>query len=147
MTSPEALEGGLGISLFERLVGEGGEFLLSQPSIICCSTSITSVTPLAMLTKQYRMHPQISRFPNVEFYDERLMDGTVDAAGEPVASWSPPVSSLLPFDPSTGKCPSAVFLDHTGLEARRGRSIENLHEADIICHVIEDLLLQNPVRA
>lgn len=92
------------------------------------------------------MHPQIAHFPNAEFYNQQLVDGTVDATtGEVAESWSPPLSSLLPFDPITGKRPSAVFLDHTGHEGRNGRSIQNTHEAEIVCHVIEDLLLQNPV--
>jgi superfamily I DNA and/or RNA helicase len=101
--------------------------------------------PLVMLTKQYRMHPEISKFPNAEFYEKRLEDGTVDATGQPVANLSPPISSLLPLNPSSGKYPSAIFLDHLGREARRGRSIENAHEAELVCYVIEDLLLKNPV--
>lgn len=99
-----------------------------------------------MLAKQYRMHPEISKFPSHEFYDKKLQDGTVDAAGLPAASRAPPISSFLPFNPVTGRWPSAIFLDHAAPESRRGRSIENLNEADIICYVIEDLLMKNPVR-
>lgn len=98
-----------------------------------------------MLAKQYRMHPQIAKFPSREFYDKKLENGTVDEAGLPGARWEPPTSSFLPFNPSTGRWPSAIFLDHVALEARRGRSIENPTEADIICHIIEDLLVKNPV--
>lgn len=98
-----------------------------------------------MLAKQYRMHPQISKFPSHEFYDQKLQDGTVDSTGMPDSNWAPPISSFLPFNPVTGRWPSAIFLDHNTLETRRGRSIENINEADIICHVIEDLLVKNPV--
>ncbi|CAL5082162.1 unnamed protein product [Urochloa decumbens] len=31
--------------------------------------------PVNMLTKQYRMHPEISRFPSLHFYENKLLDG------------------------------------------------------------------------
>lgn len=31
--------------------------------------------PVTMLTKQYRMHPEICRFPSLHFYDSKLMNG------------------------------------------------------------------------
>ncbi|TVU10094.1 hypothetical protein EJB05_43602 [Eragrostis curvula] len=31
--------------------------------------------PVIMLTKQYRMNPEISRFPSLHFYDNKLLDG------------------------------------------------------------------------
>ncbi|KAG2644354.1 hypothetical protein PVAP13_2KG411606 [Panicum virgatum] len=31
--------------------------------------------PVIMLTKQYRMHPAISRFPSLHFYENKLLDG------------------------------------------------------------------------
>ncbi|EEE69980.1 hypothetical protein OsJ_29879 [Oryza sativa Japonica Group] len=31
--------------------------------------------PVIMLTKQYRMHPEISRFPSLHFYENKLLDG------------------------------------------------------------------------
>lgn len=32
--------------------------------------------PVIMLTQQYRMHPDISRFPSLHFYDGNLLNGT-----------------------------------------------------------------------
>ncbi|XP_031384733.1 helicase SEN1 isoform X1 [Punica granatum] len=36
--------------------------------------------PVIMLTKQYRMHPEISRFPSQFFYDGKLLDGCQKSA-------------------------------------------------------------------
>ncbi|KAH6904509.1 P-loop containing nucleoside triphosphate hydrolase protein [Coprinopsis sp. MPI-PUGE-AT-0042] len=62
ITSREAQTLGLGVSLFERLTKEG-------------------VVPSVMLDIQYRMHPEISKFPSDEFYFGSLRDGTVDEEG------------------------------------------------------------------
>eukprot|EP00198_Chlamydomonas_reinhardtii_P006339 XP_001695675.1 predicted protein [Chlamydomonas reinhardtii] len=61
--SDQALEAGLGVTLFER-VASGG------------------VAPL-LLDTQYRMHPLISAFPSAYFYGGKLRDG-VAAADKPV---------------------------------------------------------------
>ena len=98
-----------------------------------------------MLDRQYRMHPSISKFPSKEFYGTRLLDGTVDKDGQVPATLLPPKSSHLLIDSSTGNFPSAVFLDHGGHESRRDRSLVNNNEAAIVCSVVEDLLLRNPV--
>lgn len=98
-----------------------------------------------MLDVQYRMHPSISRFPSSEFYNFSLHDGTVDSAGNILASLSPPSSSHLPVDATTGNRPSVVFLDHAGSESSKDRSRVNHNEANIVCSVVEDLLLQNEV--
>lgn len=52
--SPSAREGGLAVSLFERLRRSG--------------------YPCDMLREQHRMHPEIRRFPSKEFYDGELGD-------------------------------------------------------------------------
>jgi len=122
--SREAQIRGLNISLFERLTEEG-------------------VVPSIMLDMQYRMHPEISRFPSSEFYAKSLKDGTVDSGGNVLARLQPPVSEHLVINAATGGRPSVVFLDHDGLEATKGRSKINVTDAAIVCAVLEDLLRQN----
>ncbi|KAG1823050.1 P-loop containing nucleoside triphosphate hydrolase protein [Suillus variegatus] len=124
ITSREAQLNGLGISLFERLTEEG-------------------VVPSIMLDVQYRMHPSISRFPSLEFYDFALQDGTVDSAGNIHPMLLPPLSSHLEQDVLTGHRPSVVFIDHGGAETSKDRSTVNWNEAHIVCSIVEDLLLQN----
>ncbi|KAF9785941.1 P-loop containing nucleoside triphosphate hydrolase protein [Thelephora terrestris] len=124
ITSPEAQSNGLGISLFERLTEEG-------------------TIPSVMLNIQYRMHPDISRFPSAEFYNFSLSDGTVDSAGNVVSFLDPPISSHLTANPATGNRPSLIFLDHAGSESAKDRSRVNWNEAHIVCSVVEDLLLHN----
>lgn len=145
ITSSEAQAKGLGISLFERLTEEGGTYeyriMWSTFFHICATT----VVPSIMLDVQYRMHPSISRFPSSEFYNFSLHDGTVDAAGNIMAGLMPPTSSHLEVDAVTGNRPSVVFLDHSGSESMKDRSRVNHNEANIVCSVIEDLLLHNDV--
>ena len=99
-----------------------------------------------MLDIQYRMHPTISHFPSAEFYDFSIKDGTVDQFGNVSTRLLPPSSSL----PETGRAkshrPSVVFLDHSGEESMKDRSRVNVNEAHIVCGVVEDLLIHNPVR-
>ncbi|KAI0270758.1 AAA domain-containing protein [Gloeopeniophorella convolvens] len=122
--SREAQIRGLNISLFERLTEEG-------------------VVPSIMLDTQYRMHPDISRFPATEFYARSLRDGTIDARGNVFARLRPPRSEHLIPKTMAGDRPSVVFLDHNGLEATKDRSKINVTDAAIVCAVIEDLLLRN----
>ncbi|KAG0707217.1 P-loop containing nucleoside triphosphate hydrolase protein [Suillus ampliporus] len=122
--SREAQLNGLGISLFERLTEEG-------------------VVPSIMLDVQYRMHPSISRFPSLEFYNFALQDGTVDSAGNIHPMLLPPLSSHLKENVLTGHRPSVVFIDHSGAETSKDRSRVNWNEAHIVCSIVEDLLLQN----
>lgn len=97
-----------------------------------------------MLDTQYRMHPAISRFPSKEFYDLAVRDGTVDAGGKTLPGLEPPRSRHASLSGSMER-PAVIFLDHTGVEAPRGRSFQNLPEAQIVASVVEDLLLKNPV--
>jgi superfamily I DNA and/or RNA helicase len=100
-----------------------------------------------MLDTQYRMHPTISRFPSSEFYNYTLLDGTVNEAGNVLPGLSPPVCSHLPVDPKTGERPSLVFVHHEGPESLKDRSRVNWMEAYIVCSIVEELLLNNPVSA
>jgi len=110
------------------------------------STRRLPVVPSIMLDMQYRMHPEISRFPSLEFYARSLKDGTVDSGGNAHAWLQPPVSEHLVINSLTGDRPSVVFLDHDGLEATKDRSKINVTDAAIVCAVLEDLLRQNEVK-
>ncbi len=103
--------------------------------------------PSIMLDIQYRMHPTISHFPSAEFYNFSLKDGTVDQHGNVSAQLLPPTSSSLPeAGPNRLHRPSVIFLDHSGEESMKDRSRVNINEAHIVCGVVEDLLIHNPVR-
>ncbi|CAK0912209.1 unnamed protein product [Prorocentrum cordatum] len=60
LKSHTAKVAGLGVSLFERLASAGG--------------AGGDEGPLCFLAQQYRMHPEISRFPSQHFYSSRLLD-------------------------------------------------------------------------
>lgn len=109
------------------------------------------VVPSVMLDIQYRMHPRISHFPSLEFYNSSIQDGTTDKDGNVVVGLEPPMSltHLLQDGNHEGQSrsrPSVIFLDHFGYETMSGRSRVNHHEAQIVVSLVEDLLLQNPVR-
>ncbi|KAJ3796484.1 P-loop containing nucleoside triphosphate hydrolase protein [Lentinula aff. detonsa] len=142
ITSPEARSMGLAVSLFERLAEEG-------------------VVPSIMLNIQYRMHPAISHFPSLEFYNSSLLDGTADTSGYVLPRLMPPTLSpaLLPpgvlagtldsketledGEVRTSARPPVIFLDHSGNESSKSKSRVNWHEAAIVASVVEDLLLNN----
>lgn len=94
------------------------------------------------------MHPTISAFPNKEFYEGAIQDGTIDKeTGSPLAKLSPPASAHLGLPSKTiATVPSVVFLDHSGAESRKDKSRVNHGEAEIVCAIVEDLLARNPVR-
>ncbi|KAI9512155.1 P-loop containing nucleoside triphosphate hydrolase protein [Russula earlei] len=140
--SRDALIRGLNISLFERLTEEGGRSQMCVPVISVLTRHLPAV-PSIMLDMQYRMHPEISRFPSSEFYARSLKDGTVDSGGNVFAWLEPPVSEHLVINTLTGDRPSVVFLDHDGLEATKDRSRINVTDAAIVCAVLADLLRQN----
>ena len=106
-----AEENGLKRSLFERLIDLGIEPLL--------------------LTTQYRMHPAISKFPNQQFYSNKLIDG-VNSEERPAPAgllwpdWENPVA----FVPINGG--ETVSPD--------GTSRENPLEVSWVLKILEDLL-------
>ncbi|KDP25042.1 hypothetical protein JCGZ_22577 [Jatropha curcas] len=78
--------------------------------------------PVTLLTKQYRMHPEICRFPSLHFYDGNLLNG------EQMSSKS------ASFHESKGLGPY-VFYDVTDGQELRGKnsgafSLYNEHEAE-----------------
>lgn len=140
MSSDEALAGGLGISLFERLLRRGGAWaqFISSFSYL----RITDV-PSIMLDTQYRMHPLISEFPCTEFYGATLRDGTVKA-GVVLSQLKPPRSRLLDGKSTAdGSHPAMLFIDHDNPEEKKDRSHLNHQESKIVARIVEDLLLKN----
>lgn len=112
VTSQRAEEGGLDISLFERLLSNG--------------------LPAHMLTTQYRMHPTIREFPSSRFYDNRLEDGCTSADRPPAAGflwpdWDKPVA----FVPVHG----------AEMEEESGSSRSNMDEAAVVIKIVNDLLV------
>tara|TARA_B100000029_G_scaffold509403_1_gene598499 strand:- start:1108 stop:2928 length:1821 start_codon:yes stop_codon:yes gene_type:complete len=109
--SQRAEDGGLGRSLFERLVEMGVE-----PHL---------------LRVQYRMHPSISLFPNQQFYEGKLEDG-VEASQRPAPSgilwpdWDNPMA-FLPVQEGEVRSPD-------------GKSKENPAEASWASRILEELL-------
>ncbi|KAJ7073280.1 P-loop containing nucleoside triphosphate hydrolase protein [Mycena belliarum] len=140
ITSPEAQALGLGRSLFERLIEEGG---MGVHIFYLNIVDARLVVPSIMLDTQYRMHPGISLFPSSEFYNFSLQDGTVDQGGNVLPGLTPPSSVHLKVG-KDGKRPAVIFLDHAGGESLKDKSRINQNEAAIVIGVIEDLLLNNP---
>ncbi len=109
--SRRAEKGGLGRSLFERLVEMG-------------------IAPL-MLTTQYRMHPSISDFPNNRFYDGKLEDGVDRSDREaPAGMLWPDWDAPLAFLPVEGE----------ELLSPDGASKENSVEASWVVKILMGLI-------
>ena len=109
--SRRAEDGGLNKSLFERIMDMG-------------------ITPF-LLTKQYRMHPGISEFPNEMFYEGKLEDGVRESdrkapAGILWPDWERPIA-FLPIEGGEVAGPD-------------GASKENRAEASWVAKLVEDLV-------
>lgn len=109
--SKVAEDGGLGRSLFERLIECGLE--------------------AHMLTTQYRMHPTIREYPSARFYDGRLDDGCSSEQRPPAAGflwpdWDHPVA-FVPIDGSE-------------IVDEESSSKSNLDEAAKVLSIVNDLL-------
>ncbi|KAJ7962656.1 p-loop nucleoside triphosphate hydrolase superfamily protein [Quillaja saponaria] len=84
--------------------------------------------PVVMLTEQYRMHPEICRFPSFHFYDNKLLNGCQMS------------SKSASFHETKGLGPY-VFYDVIGGQEHRGKksgalSLYNEHEADAAVEVL-----------
>ncbi|XP_075666212.1 uncharacterized protein LOC142636030 isoform X1 [Castanea sativa] len=84
--------------------------------------------PVIMLTEQYRMHPEICRFPSLHFYDRKLLNG------DKMSSKSAPFHEIEGLGPY-------VFYDIVDGQEHRGKnsgalSLYNEHEADAAVEVL-----------
>ena len=109
--SRRSSEGGLSRSLFERVMDMG-------------------VIP-HLLSKQYRMHPGISEFPNQQFYSGKLEDGVSESersapAGILWPDWERPIA-FLPIEGGEMAGPD-------------GASKENRTEASWVAKIVEDII-------
>jgi len=109
-----AQEFNFGRSLFERFFAHFGGY--------------SSESPIAMLTEQYRMHPDICRFPSKQFYDNRLI-----SAGKVNKSY--PLKPYIIFD-----------LMH-GSQRSNKSSLENEVEADFVRNLLVAILTKAPERS
>ncbi len=121
--SQEASEGGLGDTLFERMLESHGDGIKE------------------MLEKQYRMNTDIMNFSSQEFYDgeleadESVADHTLDVSGKPSGKHMESI-----FDPDN----VVLFLDSHGKwsESRRtgSKSIENEKEAAQVKKIVDEAI-------
>ncbi|XP_050380960.1 uncharacterized ATP-dependent helicase C29A10.10c isoform X2 [Argentina anserina] len=85
--------------------------------------------PVIMLTKQYRMHPDICLFPSVHFYEKKLLNGD-DMSGK-----------SAPFHETKGLGPYIFYDVIDGRELRgknsSGMSLYNEHEADAAVELLK----------
>lgn len=80
-----------------------------------------------LLDTQYRMHPSISQFPNMKFYDKRIFDGENVCRNEYNKTYLPGIIHH-PYS----------FIDIKGLE-RPAESSINMVEVAAVTHIIEKL--------
>ncbi|CAK8535549.1 unnamed protein product [Lathyrus sativus] len=84
--------------------------------------------PVIMLTEQYRMHPEICKFPSLHFYDNKLLNGSQMS------------SKSAPFHQTEGLGPYAFYDIIDGREAHGknsgAMSLCNEHEADAAVEIL-----------
>lgn len=111
VVSERAARAGLSVSLFERLERAGHEVL--------------------MLSIQYRMHPEIRRFPSSYFYHDKLVDGD---GFKPLALRG----AFASFRPVT-------FIDLSrSQEEKQKTSFSNEAEAEHVVALLREVLLHVP---
>lgn len=114
VVSQKAIDNGLAVSLFERLIKSG----------------VSS----HLLNIQYRMHPSISRFPNLNYYDDSLKDGITSEVRPIISGFNWP-----------NKEKPICCIDIKGEEAVSGKSIYNLNEVEVIIKILTDLVKNNSI--
>ncbi|KAK2371693.1 P-loop containing nucleoside triphosphate hydrolase superfamily protein [Trifolium repens] len=84
--------------------------------------------PVIMLTEQYRMHPEICKFPSLHFYNNKLLNGSQMS------------SKSAPFHQTKGLGPYAFYDIIDGREAHGknsgAMSLCNEHEADAAVEIL-----------
>jgi hypothetical protein len=86
--------------------------------------------PVQMLRTQYRMHPQICKFPSQHFYDDKLINAA-SVSGSSHTAFFHQNSRFAPY----------LFWDLEGMESRQGgSSLSNSIEAQFIANQVASLL-------
>ncbi|CAD6218676.1 unnamed protein product [Miscanthus lutarioriparius] len=93
--------------------------------------------PVIMLTKQYRMHPEISRFPSLHFYENKLLDGAEVADKSASFHVHECLGSYMFFDIADGR-------EHCGRNAAT-QSLCNEFEADAALEILSFLKNRYPL--
>ncbi|XP_072147579.1 uncharacterized protein [Setaria viridis] len=93
--------------------------------------------PVIMLTKQYRMHPEISRFPSLHFYENKLLDGAEMAEKSASFHDHDYLGPYMFFDIADGR-------EHCGRNAAT-QSLCNEFEADAALEILTFLKKRYPL--
>ena len=97
-----------------------------------------------MLDTQYRMHPELCRFPSSEFYDGRLLTAAACNSIAVPASRFPWPASVTTIEEKAACSSRAVFLQCSQLEDYGRKSKVNQAQAQLCKHVLE-LLTTGPM--
>eukprot|EP00897_Mesotaenium_endlicherianum_P004197 jgi/Mesen1/3805/ME000206S02990 len=94
----------------------------------------TAGFPVTMLSHQYRMHPEIRRFPSAYFYERQLVDG------EGISE----ASRGAPFHQEPPLLPYAFFDCVDGVERKGRPSLSNEAEVDVVLALYDALAKRYP---
>ncbi|VAI34004.1 unnamed protein product [Triticum turgidum subsp. durum] len=92
--------------------------------------------PVIMLSKQYRMHPDISRFPSLHFYENKLLDGAQKAEKSAPFHDHSCLGAYMFFDIADGR-------ERSGTSAA-AQSLSNQFEADAALEILSFLKNRYP---